>query len=327
MLCDALSNNSFFGLPSVEGKTIYLCEPISPYYINGDGLQKNGDIEYDLIRADMDYIACVTVCYQNGQFATASFGTDVALALEGLDVGTSNVLLVSSDGSLYIKMENGTTKWSSSETIERNENSNTVSEEADTVCAQLESIQCNLSAISVKGVLNLPTATPVTPRYSKILNVEYVPQNGMDICWAAAAASLGRFHTNNEYSNYSALELINAMGASVTGGTMADSIELMRRFFDYEALYYDGQLSGVVINQLNSYKPILAGFFCEDTEIGHMVVICGFDYPGVGYDMKYYIRDPNSSAIQIVSAPYDETLILDYYTAQTGPMSWCETAY
>ena len=111
LLYDALSQNSYFNITEIDNKTIYLCAPLNAYRLDGQQLVPNTVIEYYLIKADSDYIGCVTVCYEAGVLQTASFSTDIALALEYFDIGTDPITLVGYNGSLYIKSENSTSQY------------------------------------------------------------------------------------------------------------------------------------------------------------------------------------------------------------------------
>lgn len=85
----------------------------STLQIIGEGLTINTDIEYYLIKANSKYIACITVCYADGAFASASFGTDISAALNHNEISNNSFALVGHSRFLYIKFQNNTFRWDS----------------------------------------------------------------------------------------------------------------------------------------------------------------------------------------------------------------------
>ena len=310
--------------PILKGKTIYLCNPINAHRLVDGELIANQNIEYYLVKADSRYVACVTVCYDSGKLVTASFNTDIAQALEYYDIGTNAVALVGHEGSLYIKTADECVKWNSSN-LDNDVPINRQGVSVDSVATQIVSADCQLGSINIYYNLNIDASQIQSTRSSRMLEVPYVSQGNYNICWAAAAASLGQYYTGSQYSNYTAYDLACMVGVGPNGGTMSDATNLLSSFFGIQTTTVNGQMGyGQIINLLQSSTPILAGFY-DPVGVGHMVVVCGFDYSYPNTYVKYYIRDPNTSSVQFVIAETAEPIIIDYYYGLE--MQWNQAAY
>lgn len=158
LLYDALSKNTYFNISNIEGKTIYICDPINAHQLVNGSLLVNSDIEYYLIKADSDYIACVTVCYESGNFSSASFSTDIAEALEYYDIGTTPVALVGYNGTLFIKTLSGTVEWHSNISSYSTVNS-ALNELSESVSSQITSAVCEMGSINTSCILYIDVST------------------------------------------------------------------------------------------------------------------------------------------------------------------------
>lgn len=316
LLSDALACNDGFSFPALKDQELYLCKPIHPQYLRNDTFVINQDIEYYLIKTDDTYIANITVCYDNGKFLSAAFGTDLAQSLVANNISCSDIALIPHDGVLYIKASDSVTSSvvsSSSQEVYSRSNS---------FVTQLRSKACDLSPIEHQSIIELPFTSPVIPRSSRTLNVPYVPQGDYNICWAAAAGALGQYHTG---ISHSATELCDLMGVPYEDNNMTAVRRLLSQIYGLSTTYKSGHLSAnVIINRLNENKPIIVGF--TNNTYAHMVVLCGFDYPSTTSYLKYYFRDSNYASLKIVVTYPTEEVIMDYYS-DYGYLFWAEAVY
>ena len=320
---DALSKPEVFDLPDLTNETIYICEAIHPHTLGDSGLVSSENIEYYLIRTDDEIIACITLCYVEGQVASACLNIGLVKMVNAVCDSNEAFQLVVRDGSIYIKTSDGVVKGA------EDQQTMVTSLDDDTVTVSINAVPGNLEALKVKNQLTGIIINPIIPRVSSLLNVPYVSQEGQPICWAAAAAALGRYYTGTQYENYSASALASMVGVGVTGGTMADARKILRDIFKIETSSIENALAEILVtNLIDSGTPILAGFREEpendaDEVEAHMVVICGY-YDG-GENMQFYVRDSNTRSILSVVSYFDFFVVMDYYS--DGEMYWRESAY
>lgn len=113
--------------------------------------------------------------------------------------------------------------------------------------------------MEVKNQLVGIVVNPVIPRTIAILNVPFVSQEGQPICWAAAAAALGRYYTGTRYENYSASALASMVGVGVAGGSMADAQKILRDIFKIETYSIENALAEIAVtNLIDNGTPVLA---------------------------------------------------------------------
>lgn len=312
LLCDALSENTYFNIPSFDEKTLYLCEPINPHHLQNGNLVANPNIEYYLIKADSLYIACVTVCYVEDQISTATLDTNIALALNDSDIGTAPVVVVGHEGLLYIRSNEATTLW-----IPGNNTSTayitTASSIDDSALSQISAASCHFESITASDRIYISSADIVSPRITRVLNVPFVAQNDYPICWAAAASALGQYHTGIQIS---ALRLAIDTIGSPTAGTLTDARNALRNSFGISTTLINSEPTySSIINYLMGGKPLLVGFCDAINEAAHMVVVCGVDYTGASSTSRitYYVRDSYFESLRVVSAETSGPIMLDYY--------------
>lgn len=319
LLTSALKNNSYFNLPDLMNQEIYVCSPISPFLLSDNQIKRQEDIEYYLLCTQDKYIACIVLCYNNDVLVSASLNTDISSMLEDSNLNLQAFSLIASGGDLYIK--------TSSEVIIANKNCN--EEDAtvfnqDDILLELESFDIELCEIDVLETIDTSNFNIASPRSSTVLDVPYVSQNNYNICWAAAAAALGRYYTGSTYAQYSAYDLASMVGVGNQGAGIDKSMQILSSIFKINTTYTSSMLtSGTIVNYINMRKPILVGF--SNSKEGHMVVLCGYDDGGNGSNMKYYVRDSNySGSYQIVKPMSNGIIGMDYYS---GIMYWNEAAY
>lgn len=321
LLRDALSKNTYFNIPEVDGKTIYLCHPINPHYLRNNVLIPNPEIEYYLIKANTEYIACVTVCYSGNTIVSASFSTNIASALEHYNIAENDCVLVANGGFLYIKTTSSVSKWNPS-AQSQDVATATLSTTHDSLIEQIHSAQCELESIAVAQELDISTIRIGASRSWRYLDVPFVSQEGLPICWAAAASALGQFYTGRQYT---ASEISLFIHGGTSGGSMDDARTALRSLFNIETTRVYGEMRyNTIINHLHSSNPLLVGF--SNAEEGHMVVLCGYDYSYPSTQVKYYFRDSNFTSLQTVMVPMDGPIQVDYFY-DTGAMTWIEAAY
>lgn len=308
LLQSALENPVLFGVPELNDKHIYICEPIHPYAIENETLVENDTIEYYLLIADNEYFACVTVCYDQGIAQTATLSTTIATILETYDIEDSAFLLVLNGGKLYLKTESTTVCGSGDTTAIISS-----SDSAD-LCAQIDAISFVLDGIEVKNELQLVQPTAIG-RSSTTLSVPYVPQGDMPICWAAAAAAFGQYYTGNAYSALSAYDLACIVGVGCNGASIEYSQQILEDVFHIQTTAVYTMSASQIINKLVQRQPVIAGF--HNGDVGHVVVICGYDDHSTGENIDFYVRDSNTPNIKIVKTLSNGTLIMDYYNVKT----------
>lgn len=107
LINDALSKPEVFDLPNLTGETLYVCEAVHPHTLSDSGLVSSDNIEYYLVRTDDEIIACITLCYVEGQVASACLNIGLAKMINAVCEVDKAFQLVVQDGSLYIKTEEG----------------------------------------------------------------------------------------------------------------------------------------------------------------------------------------------------------------------------
>lgn len=323
LLNDALKQPNYFDIPDLDGKTIYLCNAINPYTLEGDDLQLCNDIEYYLVKTDDEYIACITLCYKEGELVSACLNIGVAETVNVYCDVNEAIQLVVQEGVLFVKTENNL-----AEEVIDTQGARTVA----VVSHIIDDMEGTLEIPTVKAQLVGITTNPVIARSSKILSVPYVSQENKPICWAAAAAAFGRYYTGETYAHYSASDLAEFAEESGCGADFATTRRILREYFGIETTFYDyGLPNSTAINLFQQTKPILAGFYGmnyntePDSEVGHMVVLCGYDDHNTGVDITYYVRDSNTESLMTVISYTDGVLYMDYY--QGILMQWVESAH
>lgn len=313
-ISSAYANNEYFNLPNNQ-EDIYLCNPVNPHIIQNNSLAANEDIEYYLIKMGNKYIACITVCYKNGQPLSASFSTDIAVLVNNSI--SDEILLVVNDCQIYLKAENGVFFNSDTDTLERN-----MSVE-NQMCERIAEISFESQHISVMQKVPI-VSTYSSSRASSILNVPYVSQSNYPICWAASAASFGRYYTGSNYSQYTAYDLACMVGVGPNAGSMDDSRSILSSIFKINTTIVSTMSYSQIISKINSGHPILVGFL--NSKNAHMVVLCGYDNGAGSSNTLYYVRDSNSTSLQIVVTYASGSIAMDYYST-AGVMYWNEAAY
>lgn len=320
LLNDALSKPNYFDLPELEGRSIYICDAINPYAIMEGELIRCSDIEYYLVRTDSEYIACITLCYGEGELLSACLNIDLANAIEANGDINEAIQIVAQNGGLYVRTENA------EETENQAQQMHGRRVDAD------DELLWDLEIPTVKVQLDGIVTNPIIPRSSRILNVPYVPQVE-GTCWAAAGAAFGQYYTGNTYAHYTADYLAEQMGIGLNEGAFLDTtLEMVERFYGVRTEYHQRALSNSeAINLFQQAKPILAYFNGRDitsaTYAGaaHMVVLCGYDDHNTGENITYYVRDSNTPSLMTVVAYSNEGLFMDYYYPYV--MIWQESAY
>lgn len=314
-----------FNLPDLTNEMIYICRPIHPYVIEGNRLAQCNDIEYYLIQTESDIIACITLCYEGGAVVSACLNIGLANIInEHCDMGEAFQIVVQ-DGTVYIKTSDSVVNGMANTQIM------SVKAEEDDAIATINSIRGNLEKLSVQNELLGVITNPVVARSSRILSVPYVSQENLPICWAATAAAVGRYYTGVTYANYSASALAAMIGVGNKEGTILDSMKILSDIFHVSTTFYNGRLSNnTTINLFQQGKPILAVFHGSydanpEQEVGHMVVLCGYDDNNTGSNTILYIRDSNYTTLTSVISFSDNELRMDYYTGIT--MYWVQGAY
>lgn len=324
LINDAIEKPDYFQLPSVDGKSLYICNAINPYRVSDDELVNCENIEYYLVRTEDEYFACITLLYADGQLLSASLNLDVSEEISNSCTINDSIQIIVQDGNIYIRTANGLTN-------SRNNNAD-ISDSKEQLVLQgiIATSKMRTEVPSIKSQLTGIVNNPVIPRSTKMLNVPYVSQEGMNICWAAAGAAFGRYYTGNSYTHLSASALARLMGHEATKAGMQTTRQMLSSIFNVNTTYYPGRLSnGTSINLFQQNKPILAGFYgyiiASNEEAGHMVVLCGFDDGWTGGQVTYYVRDSNTENIMSVISYSNTELAMDYYSGLV--MYWVESAY
>lgn len=325
LINDALSQPNEFALPNLSDETLYICKAIHPYKLENDALIESTNIEYYLVKTENYFVACITLCYVNNELISACLNIGMAEMLNAACDISEAFQIVANNGTLYIKTADGVTNCSVG--------AKTRGLGADSdIASAIDRAQGSEEALSVSGVLSGIVTNPVISRTSKILSVPYVSQEGLPICWAAAAAAYGQYYKGSAYAKYSASNLAAMVGVGNAEGTMNDSRKILSDIFNISTEYCNSKLSNnTVINLFQQSKPILAGFagynFNTDkvSYAGHMVVLCGYNDGGTGDQITYYVRDSNTQSIMSVIAYSDDELVMDYYSGIV--MYWLQSAY
>lgn len=325
LINNALTHPDEFYLPDLTNKAIYICRPIHPHVIEGNGFMQCNDIEYYMIRTENDIIACVTLCYEDGEVVSASLDIGLANIINGHCELEDAFRIVVQSGTVYLKTADGVVNgMASAQVMPRDA-------EQNVTIASINNIEGELDTLIVQSELLGIIANPIVARSSRILSVPYVSQEGLPICWAAAAAAMGRYYTGSAYVNYSASTLAAMVGVGNQGGTILDSMKILSDIFHVNTTFYNGRLSNnTTINLFQQGKPILAVFHgyydaIPEQEVGHMVVLCGYDDNNTGSNTILYIRDSNYTTLTSVISFSDNELRMDYYTGIT--MYWVQGAY
>ena len=323
LINDALSKPGVFDLPDLTNETLYICDAIHPHTLDDSGLSPSDNIEYYLIRTDDEIIACITLCYVEGQVASACLNIGMAKMVNTVCQADEEFLLVVRDGSLYIKTDEGVVRGT------EDMQPMPISMEDEAVRASIGAAQGNLGVLEVKSRLEGITINPVISRTTEILDVPYVSQEGQPICWAAAATALGRFYTGTQYENFSASALASMVGVGIREGAMEDAQKILRDIFKIGTDSIENALAEITIkDKIDSGNPILAGFIEEidnasEEPMRHMVVVCGYD--DSTSDMTIYVRDSNERDIKSVISYGDFFVVMDYLGGNL--MVWRESAY
>ena len=305
-----------FGLEDYNGEELYICEAINPYALTNGTLQECNSIEYYLICTADEYIACITLCYEGGNIQSACLDSYVADVMNTTTIGDA-IQIVAYNGNLCVKTENNKAEVYNINTTELS----VVNEETDT--------KSEFKNLIIRSKLAGISSNTILPRSTKILNVPYVPQEG-NTCWAAAGAAFGRYYTGNRYAGLSASDLATIMGVNISDGAgMGTTLTMLQQVFGINTVHCASRLSNnTAINLFQQAKPIIAGFLPVDgslIEVGHMVVLCGFNDHNTGSAITYYVRDSNFESLKIVVDYSDEDLCMDYYTGSI--FTWEESAY
>lgn len=144
-LNDALSQPAYFSLPDLNGKSIYLCDPINPYVLVGNQLYVYDDVECYLIKTDDEIIASVVLCYDGDELLSACLDNSIAETINANCDIDEAFQLVGQDGTLYVKAADdvGTNNI---QTFARTAN-------IDSVASKIEDAEGDLRALSVKSQL------------------------------------------------------------------------------------------------------------------------------------------------------------------------------
>lgn len=137
LLNDALAQPNYFLLPDLNGKNIYLCNAINPYILKDDELVIQDDVECYFIKTDDNFIASITLCYDNDKLLTASL--DIGLA-EFIDANCDideAFALVGYNGTLYVKTAGGVVA-SNAQVSVRTVNTDAISNTIDNSAGNLE---------------------------------------------------------------------------------------------------------------------------------------------------------------------------------------------
>lgn len=325
LINDALRHPEEFGLPSLSGDTVYLCQPIHPYTISEGELIQCNDIEYYLVKTEVDVFACITLCYENGEVASISLNNTVAKIIRELCNINEEFQIVTENGVVYIKTLEGVLQGTTNAQIT---DTNT---DCDDIIATISAAPGTMTKLMDRSELVGIVSSPAVARSSRILSVPYVSQEGLPICWAAAAAAFGRYYTGDTYARYSASELAAMIGVGNRGATISEAQTILSSIFHIGTTYYLGRLSNsVMINLFQQGKPILATFYGHYNDNpsqneGHMVVLCGYNDNNTGVNTIIYIRDSNSQSLMSVISTSNTELKMEYYPGLT--MYWVEGAY
>lgn len=314
----ALENNEYFNLPNLQNKKIYISNPIRPYKIDENKLSKSNDIEYYFIKADDEYIACVTLCYENEEVVSSAINVDISDFLNEYNLNDKTFSLIASKGKLYLKTSEyvalvaGTTENNTSMRLNGIDETIEMLEESD---VEFENLITN------EYIYLTNNYTKASTRATTILNVPYVPQYDYPICWAASAGALGRFHTG--ISQYTALQLASIVGVGANGGTIYDSANVLQTVYKVKTTIQFGVMStSQIIANIKAGRPILAHFF--NASEGHAVVVCGYYEPEPGVNQNYFVRDSNFSSMQIIKH-YGTNISIDYLAG--SKMNWESALY
>lgn len=191
----------------------------------------------------------------------------------------------------------------------------------------IEQAEGNFHHVSIKSRLTEIQTNPVVSRSSVSLAVPYVPQVS-NTCWSAAAAAFGQYYNSSSpYSSFSALDWANLLNINpMNGASMDTALIIINDYFEVSTVHYNYALSrNAAINLFNQGRPVLAGFTDEESGMGHMVVLCGYNDYGTSGNVVFYIRDSNYERMQTTIWLYGSTLILDYN--YDSCLEWSETAY
>ncbi len=269
------------------------------------------------VKAEDEYIACITLCYKDGTAISAALNTEIASMLND-NLNDDGFLIIVNEGRLYLRTEQGITEVSN---IGRKDMK--ISSKDVCFISIANEAQWNPCHLVAKEKILLPFARTISLRSSRILSVSYVSQGDYDLCWAAAAAALGRYYTGDTYSQYSPYALASIVGVGNNGAGIDKAREILETVFHISTIYVASQMSThTIVTHINEGRPIMVGF--SNSTVGHMVVLCGFD--DSGENMQYYVRDSNTPSMQIVMALYsDGSIVMDYYSGLT--VYWNEAVY
>jgi hypothetical protein len=313
---DAIANPNEFGLPNLEGDYVYICNPVNPYIFEGGSIERNENVEYYFVITDEAFLACIKLCYVDGNPVSASLNTSIAEILNANCQIDDAFRLITSCGDVFLKTLDNIIKCNSSSHF---------AESPD--IASIEHAVESLEILTIRSRLTGIVTNPITSRSSVTLSVPYVPQID-NTCWAAAGAAFGKYYNpNSRYASYSATYLSYLMGVDpINGAGMDTTLTMLRDYFDVDTVHYRYSLSrNESISLFQQGKPILAGFAGPGISMGHMVVLCGFNSYSSSGNTVIYIRDSNCERMQSVIWIYGETLILDYDYGEC--LEWVETAY
>lgn len=314
-ICDlidkALAVEYYANLLYSDDGILYLCDPINPYHLVGDELIKDSNVEYYLIRSSKGYVSCVTVCYDEDGFLSANYNDDISAALMHNNIDDEPFELVTEDQSLYIIVGDGIIAWNSA--LQANEEIESILQDDTSTFNLIHRADCNLESVSVNCILPFNTSQITIPRYAISLPVPIVSQENYPICWAAAAVAFGRYYTGSEYASVTPVAFSYQVINKIDGGTFEDVKAGLKSIYKIDTDYLYSTSYSTIINYLTGGKPLIAGFYDDDKESGHMAIISGFSYNS-GSSIVYYIVDSNYPNLQIVSTTVSKTLTLNYYS-------------
>lgn len=129
--------------------------------------------------------------------------------------------------------------------------------------------------------------------------------DGVGICWAATVSSIAAYRTGD--TALSAKTLYDNLDDKYLGSPTGN-VTWVKRAFSYYGLDYTYKASGTnyagVKACIQDERPIYASI--TDGEVGHAVVICGYQSAQGGY-YYYEIMDPNRSSTVLVKVSSTST--------------------
>jgi len=288
-----------YGLSNVDLNNLQLCEPISPYTITENGeLKEIQEIKYYFICSNGQPVADVIFCKDsNLSIPSLTFETETALKLSDFLKTNNEFTLLHNDNDISILPSGNKLMYSVDSPI----------------------------GLSMTKVESNNMVTSSYPSYY-LLNVPFVPQGNDNLCWAACAASVGKYKTG---ISRTARDVADQLEVGYDdGANISLTSEALSNVFGILSTAVSGYMQNIsyIADELIADKPIIAGF--ANPSYGHMVVICGYSASTQGAVL--IVRDPNHSSTKMVSPGVDSygnyTWVISYYSS-LGLLYWYQSVF